>query len=216
MARSAVTAWVHFDLMKDNNLDNSIRESHREALERLLEGNRRFVEGRSEHPRTDANRRVLLHAGQEPFAAIVGCADSRVPVEIVFDQGLGDLFSVRVAGNVATQAVIGSIEYAVTVLGVKLVAVLGHERCGAVQEALEGVGATEPLEVILNEIRPAVTEARERGGSLVDATVRIHAVNVARALVDRSDTLRSRVESGSLTIVPLLYELDSGRVERLR
>jgi len=190
-------------------------ESCRKTLELLLDGNRRFVEDRSEHPRTDAARRAELRTGQRPIAAVVGCADSRVPVEVVFDQGLGDLFSVRVAGNVASQVVVGSIEYAVEVLGVRVVVVLGHEQCGAVQAALEGAEASAPLELILNEIRPAIKEAQERGSPLLETVVRIHATNVASALAERSRMIQSRVESGELLIAPLLYDLGSGLVERL-
>jgi len=185
------------------------------ALERLLEGNLRFVEHRPEHPRRDAAQRAMLRKGQRPFAAILGCADSRVPVELVFDQGLGDLFSVRVAGNVASKTVIGSIEYAVSVLDVKVVVVLGHEGCGAVQATLEGAGATDAIEVILSEIRPAATEARKRSDRPLEEAVRIHARSVAEALVARSETVRKRVESGDLRIAPFLYQLESGRVEPL-
>jgi carbonic anhydrase len=198
------------------NLNENASESCREALDRLLDGNRRFAEDRSEHPHTDVGWRARLRAGQRPFAAVVGCADSRVPIELVFDQGLGDLFSVRVAGNVASPVVIGSIEYAALVLRVAVVAVLGHHGCGAVQAVLDGAGGTECQKIILGEIGPAVAEARERGGPPLETAVRVHAVNVARTLVARSKTIRSQVESGTLMVVPLLYNLESGRVERLR
>lgn len=187
----------------------------REVLESLLEGNRRFVEERTEHPRKDAARRAALSLGQKPKAAIVGCADSRVPMELVFDQGLGDLFSVRVAGNVPSPVVIGSVEYAVSVLGVRLVVVLGHEKCGAVQAVVENAEGTESLEIILDEIRPAVAEAREQGGDVLDLAVRANTMQTAETLASRSDVLLSRLESGDLLIVPLLYRLESGWVEPL-
>ncbi len=187
----------------------------REALDRLIEGNRRFMEDRSEHPRRDAAQRAMLRKGQRPFAAIVGCADSRVPAELIFDQGLGDLFMVRVAGNVAAPVVIGSIEYAVAILGVKIVAVLGHEGCGAVQTALEDGPVTDSIQIIMNEIRPVVAEVGKTATDVLDAVVRANIINVSKALVSRSDTIRSRVERGDLLIVPLLYEFENGHVEQL-
>jgi carbonic anhydrase len=196
--------------------DTRARESCRKALERLLNGNRRFVEDRPKHPRSDRDRRAMLRGGQRPFAAIVGCADSRVPIARVFDQGLGDLFSVRVAGNVAAPVVVGSVEFAVDVLGVEVVGVLGHEGCGAVEAALDGSAATESLRSIIDEITPALRElGREGDGDPLDAAVRANSIHVADALLTRSEVLRERVAEGRLLIVPLLYRLASGSVERL-
>lgn len=132
-----------------------------EALERLLEGNRRFVAGTPEHPRQDAQRRAEQAEGQTPFAVILGCSDSRVPPEVVFDQGVGDLFVVRVAGNTAAdQLTLGSIEFGVSVLECPLLLVLGHEKCGAVTAAVDTiVKGQRPggrLDTLVDPIAPAV------------------------------------------------------------
>ena len=116
-----------------------------EAWRRLADGNERFVDDRPEHPRQDADRRAELASGQQPVAAILGCSDSRVAAEVLFDQGLGDLFVIRNAGQVASASAIASIEYAVAVLGVPLVVVLAHDRCGAVKAAIDAAGADAPL-----------------------------------------------------------------------
>lgn len=201
--------------MDAHDPDRTVKPSSLEALSRLLEGNRRFAGGRPARPHTDAARRAELREGQWPFAAVVACADSRVPVEIVFDQGLGDVFPVRVAGNVASRIVIGSVEFAVDLLEVDVVAVLGHKGCGAVRAAIDEVEASPAIDAVLRKIEPAVREARERGGPLWETAVRIHAVRVAEALTERSEILRRRVEAGDLLVVPLVYDLETGRVERL-
>src|SRR4051794_26617867 len=133
----------------------------REALERLREGNRRFVAGRGEDVLTTPSRRRELADGQEPFAIVLGCSDSRVPAEIVFDQGLGDLFVIRVAGNIVAPSGIGSVEFAAERFGTRLVVVLGHTRCGAIQATLEdlqgnGENRSRHLASIVDRIRPSV------------------------------------------------------------
>ena len=120
-----------------------------QALKKLLEGNERCRSGQAQHPRQDARRRKEITKGQKPFAVIVGCSDSRIPPPMIFDQGLGDLFVIRVAGNIADSVVLGSIEYAVEHLGCKLVVVLGHGKCGAVTAAAEGGKAPGHIEAVL-------------------------------------------------------------------
>ena len=152
------------------------RPSPAEALERLLEGNRRFAAGEPSSADVSEARRVELADGQEPFAAIVSCADSRVPPEIIFHQGLGDLFICRVAGNIVDEGIAGSIEYSVGVLGVSLVMVLGHEACGAVKETVNAVGSgamiSPNIDVLVAAIRPAVERVSGQSGDLVANAIR--------------------------------------------
>jgi carbonic anhydrase len=141
--------------------DRPTNLSATDALTRLKEGNRRFIDSQATHPRGDGTRRQELVSGQRPFSIILGCADSRVAPELVFDEGLGDLFVIRVAGNIADDVVLGSIEYAVAHLGVNLVVVLGHQSCGAVNAAVENVDVKGPatqthIDSLIDAIRPAV------------------------------------------------------------
>ncbi len=146
-----------------------------EALKKLIGGNKFYVAGKSRHPHQTIERRTELAKGQNPFAVILGCSDSRVPPEILFDQGLGDLFVVRVAGNVVDNAVQGSIEYAVEELGVPLIMVLGHERCGAVKAAVDVVekGGELPgqIETIIDKIKPAVEKVKGKPGDLLENAI---------------------------------------------
>lgn len=185
-------------------------------LERLLAGNRRFVEGRSEHlADADAARRSEVAKGQHPFAIVVGCADSRVPPELVFDQGLGELFVVRVAGNVLGDAAIGSIEYGVEHLGCELVIVLGHERCGVVDAVLKGGDLPGHLSSFVPAIRPVIDGAKKKGGDVLDNAVRANASRVARELTECEPILSEFVHLGRLQVVGARYDLDTGAVEIL-
>lgn len=194
-----------------------------EALERLREGNRRFVAGapsRAQLPEP-TDRRELVE-GQEPFAVVLGCSDSRVPVELVFDQGLGDLFVIRVAGNIVAPSQIGSVEYAVEQLGTRLVVVLGHTGCGAVQATLDVLQQTAEtpsrnLGSIVDRIRPAVegllaTELRRDREALVRQAVRANVRVAANALRHGSDLLERRIENDGLLVVGAEYELETGVV----
>jgi carbonic anhydrase len=149
-----------------------------EALERLEVGNQRFVSDNPIRPNSNAARRRELVAGQRPFATIISCADSRVPAELVFDQGLGDLFVVRVAGNFSNDAVLGSVEYASLNLGVNLIVVMGHRSCGAVSAAVDNVDFDGPathsrIEALIDAIRPAVRTAQSQGNDdLLERSVR--------------------------------------------
>lgn len=191
-----------------------------EALQRLREGNHRFVENRATHPRGDGARRDELVSGQKPYCIVLGCADSRVAPELVFDEGLGDLFVVRVAGNFADDAVLGSIEYAVAHLGVNLVVVLGHQSCGAVNAALANVDAEGPvthdhIDALINAIRPSVLEARDSGeDDLLMRSIHQNAKNVASAISQSEPTLRSFGDAG-LQVVPAYYSLEDGSVRFL-
>jgi len=188
-----------------------------EALARLMAGNARYTSQRVRRPNQTGRRRVEVAAGQHPFAIVLGCADSRVPPEIVFDQGLGDLFVVRVAGNIADDAEVASFEYAVEHLGPRLILVLGHEQCGAVAAAVEAVekGGEVPghLGTLLGPIRPAVERARGRGGDLLDNAVRANVESVVERLKASEPVLAAAAKAGRLKIVGGRYDLRSGRVD---
>lgn len=198
--------------------------SAQDAMRRLQEGNARFVSDNldpgSGHHQV---RRDQLLAGQEPFAIVVGCSDSRVPVEIVFDQGLGDLFVVRVAGNVVSKTQLGSIEFAATQFGARLVVVLGHSGCGAIQAALAAVEAgiepgSDNLRLLIDEIRPAVRFALDGDGdhdtdALVDRAGRENVRRAADVIRSRSGIIRQLVEDDGLVVVGAQYSLATGAVD---
>lgn len=198
--------------------------SAREALERLQEGNRRFVsDDRSRDPLTSQTHRRELAAGQEPFAAILGCSDSRVPVEIVFDQGLGDLFVIRVAGNIVAPSQIGSVEFAAERFGTRLVVVLGHSRCGAIQATLEELqrpteNQSRNLHSIVDFIRPSVeglltTELRHDRDALVRHAVRANILASANHLRHGSQVIEQLIQKNGLLVVGAEYSLETGTVE---
>lgn len=186
-----------------------------QAQRRLEAGNGRFVSGRTAGPRRSSFRRRAVALGQRPVAVIVGCADSRVPPEILFDEGLGDLFVVRTAGHVLDDAAIGSVEYAVEHLGVPLIVVLGHEKCGAVAATLEGGEVHGHLGTIVGAIRPAVEETAGGSGDRLDASVRAHVRRTVRRLEEAAPILARRNAEGNVRILGARYDLDDGRVEWL-
>jgi carbonic anhydrase len=181
-----------------------------EALDLLLAGNARFVEGQAAGSDLVA-RRDPVAAEQRPFAVVLTCSDSRVPAELVFDQGLGELFVCRVAGNILEPIVVGSIEYAVAQFSPLLVLVMGHERCGAVTAAVELVNGGDSPAGSIHALVDALAAVLEPGMSVDDA-VRANALAGARMLPERSAIVRRAAESGALRVVPAEYSLDSGRV----
>jgi carbonic anhydrase len=188
-----------------------------EAVKRLLDGNRRYIAGKNSENHRTAKRRSEVSKGQHPFAVIVGCSDSRVPPEILFDQGIGDLFVVRSAGNVIDDIAIGSIEYAVEHLGVQLIMVLGHERCGAVDATLKGGEVGGKLKSVIDAIRPAVEKAKAKGQAshgcdLLCSSVKGNARMVAEKVRKSSPVLTEAIENGMLRVAGAYYELDSGVV----
>lgn len=196
----------------------------REALERLQAGNRRFAAGvQGSSTLTDSTRRSELVAGQEPFAIILGCSDSRVPAEIVFDQGLGDLFVIRVAGNIVAASQVGSVEFAAEQFGTRLVVVLGHSACGAVQATLaelERPTATRSpnLRSIVDRIRPAVetlreTDLRHNPDALLQHAVRANIRASVNHLKHGSQILEQLTERNGLLIVGAEYSLETGVVD---
>ena len=178
----------------------------------LKAGNERCVTGRYQHPHESAETRHALSSGQHPGAAILGCADSRVPPEIVFDEGFGDLFVVRVAGNVAGNPEIASLEYAVEHLHVPLIVVLGHQKCGAVTAAVEPGEATGHLPVLVDAIRPAVEKTKGMPGNAVENAVRANVELVVEALRASRPVLAEHVEKHDLRVVGAVYSVDTGRV----
>jgi carbonic anhydrase len=190
-----------------------------QALQMLMEGNKRYVAAKLLRPNQSAQRRGEVAKDQNPFAAILGCSDSRVPAEVIFDQGLGDLFVIRLAGNVADNLALGSIEYAVEYLSVPLVMVLGHSRCGAinatVQVAEKGVPAPGHIANLVEAIWPAVNQVRGRPGDLVDNAITANVALVVERLKSMPPMLSEFVQSGKLSIVGARYDLDTGVVERL-
>jgi carbonic anhydrase len=193
------------------------------ALQRLADGNARFVAGRETHAHMDPGRRATLAHGQHPFATILACADSRVAPELIFDQGLGDIFVVRVAGNVVDDAVLASIEYAVIHTGTALVMVLGHERCGAITatvEALAGHGSQEDKDTkigaLASRIAPAVKAVPASAKDKVDAAVSLNAAHSAVQILADSPPLKARAAAGKLKVVAARYDLDDGKVTYLK
>ncbi|MEV4755162.1 carbonic anhydrase [Micromonospora sp. NPDC049559] len=190
-----------------------------QALAELQAGNRRFVTGTRIHPNQDAEHRAALAAAQAPFAVVFGCSDSRLAAEIIFDRGLGDLFVVRTAGHTMGAEVLGSIEYAVTVLNTPLVVVLGHSSCGAVQAAREAVAhPAEPvghLGWIVSAIVPSVELAAARQADDVDQIVDLHIQRTVQQLPQRSAVLATAVRAGSCAVVGMSYQLEAGQVRIL-
>ena len=187
------------------------------AWQKLLDGNGRFVSGQSKHQHQDVKRRAELAAGQKPFAVVIGCADSRTSPEILFDQGLGDLFVVRLAGNIVDDAALGSVEFAVAALGAKLIVVLGHEKCGAVK-ATVGVVNGDPapanhIASIVEAIKPAAQASKGREGDAVENAVLENVREVVKKLKVSKPVLEPLVKSGELKVIGARYDLDDGKVE---
>jgi len=185
--------------------------SPNDALQKLMAGNQRFVRHQPQYPdQSEARVREVAQA-QHPFTTVLSCADSRVPAEIIFDQGIGDIFDVRIAGNIVTPEALGSIEYAVALLGTPLLMVLGHERCGAVTAAVQNQPLPGEISTFVQAILPAVERVKDQPGDAVDNAV---AANVQYQIeqLQRSPLLRERLRSGKLKIVGGRYDLDTGTV----
>lgn len=186
-----------------------------EALTRLLEGNKRFVAGTPSHPDQSVEHRATLVEGQKPFAIVLTCSDSRVSPEIYFDQGLGDLFVLRNAGNVLDDHTVGSIEYAVEHLHSGLIIVVGHAKCGAVSAAVAGGHAPGHIHSIVEAIEPAVEATQKQEGDKVDNAVRANARRVAEILTQVEPIVSKAVQAGEVKVVAARYDLATGRVELL-
>ena len=189
------------------------------ALAQLVEGNKRYVRGELAHPRRKPEDFAVLSEGQVPIAVIIGCADARVAPELLFDQGVGDLFVVRVAGNVISgggASVKGSIEYAVAELGVRLVIVLGHSQCGAVKSAIKHIDANDKLPGSINDlvdtIKPAVASVKGKGGDLLDNAIKANVAQGVDRLKGLAPLISEGVQAGKVKIVGAVYDLQSGKV----
>jgi carbonic anhydrase len=189
------------------------------ALQELLDGNQRYAAGRQTHPHQTTLRRQELVPHQAPFAIILGCADSRVPPEVIFDQGLGDLFVVRVAGNIVDEAVLGSLEYAAEHLKTPLLVVLGHKSCGAVRATAEILAAGQVgegrLKYIVKAIQPAVARAEKAPGDLLENATRFNVLSTVEQLENLAPFLSTLVQEKKLKICGMYYDLESGTVELL-
>lgn len=177
----------------------------------LQEGNQRFVNYQTKHPNQDSSRRYELRTGQSPRALVLSCSDSRVPVEMIFDVGLGDLFVVRTAGEILDLAVLSSLEFAIETLQVPLVVVMGHESCGAVKataEALAGGEIPGGLQrVMVEKVSPSILVAKSKGKTDIADFEREHVVETVDQVIDRSPVMQARMASGDVGIVGLRYRL---------
>ena len=214
-----MTAGIALD--SDCSAETSGPLTAQQALQRLLDGNKRFVQGKTKHAHRSADWRRQLVGGQAPFACLLGCSDSRVPIELVFDQGFGDIFVVRIAGNIASRSAIGSIEYAVAHLHTPLVVVLGHEECGAITATLnwhehptkEPAGLETLLAMVepdLPKILPGATE-KERISAAVEANVRA-TMNQLSSLVEAKQILADK----RVALVGGIYDIETGKVNLLQ
>lgn len=181
------------------------------ALQELLNGNERFVKRKRKNPNQTYSRLVEVAKGQNPFASVLGCADSRVPSEIVFDQGLGDLFVCRVAGNIATPEEIGSLEFGSLVLGSKVIMVVGHERCGAVDAAIKGAQVPGQIGSLLEAIKPSVESSKGKEGDKLENACK---ANIAAQIekLKSSSVLSELIKAEKLKIVGGYYDLDTGKI----
>jgi carbonic anhydrase len=181
------------------------------ALQKLIDGNKRFVENKRQNPNQTLARVTEVAQTQKPYAAILGCADSRFPSEIIFDQGLGDLFVCRVAGNVATPEEKGSLEFGTLVLGAKVLMVVGHKRCGAVKAAIEGGELPGQIGSLTQAIKPAVETSKNQAGDKVENAVKEN-VRLQIENLKKSPVISQLIQEGKLKVVGGYYDLDTGAV----
>ncbi len=186
-----------------------------QALQMLIEGNRRYTTGKAEHPHQSGERRIEVLAGQHPFVTILSCSDSRVPPEVFFDQGIGDLFIIRNAGNIVDDVVLGSIEYAAEHLGVPLVVVLGHTKCGAVTATVQGGETPGHIGSIVKTIQPAVTASKDESGDAVLNAIRANVRLTVDQIRKSEPILVEMGQHGKLLVVGAIYHLETGDVEVL-
>ena len=193
-----------------------LNQKAEEVLDTLLEGNRRFAGSSSVHPHQDSARREECLKGQKPTAAIIGCADSRIPPEVIFDCGIGDIFVIRVAGTVSDKSVIASIEYAVDHLNVPLVMVLGHASCGAVTAAVKGTDADGALKGMLESIRNDCREELADDTLTVDDITKRYTARQAYIISTEIPLVKTAINKNASSVVAAYYNLDSGLVEVLK
>src|SRR5881227_1473544 len=222
MKRSQFVSWlIAVSLVGGSQLARAADPAHpeqptvapAEAIAKLKEGNARYTSGNMQHPGQTTERRAELTKSQHPFAIILSCSDSRVPPEIVFDQGLGDLFIVRVAGNVLNDEGLGSIEYGVEILGARLIVVLGHQSCGAVDAAMKTIAAKGKapghIQSLVTAIEPVI-DSTPKGD--LDTTIKANVKHVVDALRSSTPILKARVDSSDVQVIGGYYSLDMGAV----
>lgn len=186
-----------------------------EALERLLEGNRRYAAMHQLHPRQSTTDRQELVEGQNPFATILSCSDSRVPSEMIFDQGLGDLFIVRTAGHTVNGLVLASLEYAVYALNVPLIVVVGHQHCGAVSAVMQGLALPGHMAQLAETLWPALRRVDRAASDRVEQAICANARHTADSLGTSSSVLCEALENNQVRIVPAYYNLETGLISLL-
>ncbi|MDE2387161.1 MAG: carbonic anhydrase [Actinomycetales bacterium] len=192
-------------------------QTPREAWDALVAGNHRFVTGNPAHPRQDIDVREALAVKQRPFAALFGCADSRLSAEIIFDVGLGDLFVVRNAGQVIGETILGSLEYSVEVLGAPLILVLGHDECGAIRATMDDVAGNlsasgQYIHHLVDQIRPTVLEANAAGKTEIDEVTEWHVQDTINEMLTKSKTIADAIKAGKLGVVGANYKLALGEI----
>jgi carbonic anhydrase len=200
---AALSLLIAFNVSAQN-ADNS--------LAKLKEGNKRYVANSATHQNQNSKRREEVAKGQKPFAIVVTCSDSRVPPEILFDQGIGDLFVIRTAGNIVDDIGLGSIEYAVEHLKVPLVVVLGHERCGAVEATVKGGEAPGHIKALVSNIAKAVDKARSKKGDLLENSIKQNVDNVVEQISSSKPILEEFVHKKEIKVIGARYDLDDGKV----
>lgn len=210
---AAVTGSAFWSIQSDRAIAAPLEPlSPDAALKRLMDGNQRFVQQKSRHPDQSQARMKEVAQAQHPFATLLTCADSRVSPEILFDEGIGDLFDIRVAGNIVIPEVLGSIEYAVAILGTPVLMVLGHERCGAVTAAVQGERLPGHIGSFVEAIKPAIARTKGESGDPVDNAVIANVQYQIEKLKRNSTILSGRSLEGKLKIVGGRYDLDTGEV----
>ena len=210
---AAVTGSAFWSTQSDWAIAASLEPlSPDDALKRLMDGNQRFVQQKSEHPDQSPARMKDVAQAQHPFATVLSCADSRVTPEILFDEGIGDLFDIRVAGNIVTPEVLGSLEYAIAILGTPVMMVLGHERCGAVTAAVQGERLPGHMDSFVKAINPVISKTKGEAGDPVNNAVIANVQYQIEKLKQSSTILSGRSQDGKLKIVGGRYDLDTGEV----
>ncbi len=196
--------------------------SSKEALSRLMEGNERFAKDQSLHPNRCSETKSALLKQQKPFVAVLSCSDSRVPIEIIFDAGLGDIFAVRTAGHVLSKEVMGSLEYAIKTLGVKLIMILGHENCGAIQTAIETYQnetydeLSENLQSIMNHIYPAIENLPSVCENFLDSAIKSNIAYQVEDLMKKDKYIAQKVKDDEIMVIGAEYSLATGKVELIK
>jgi len=209
----AISIAISVTCVYANSVENISAD---EALQKLKDGNKHFVTMHMKHPDTNKKRRAEMLKGQHPFVVILSCSDSRVPPELIFDQGLGDIFEIRNAGNVLDEHVIGSIEYAVMHLGVKLVVIMGHQDCGAIAATLSGNTESEYIESLKNSIKPAIKMCKKKGKFTPDDVSKAHVIQDIEELLEQDSALNEYMQKHGVKIIPAFYHMNTGEVEFLK